>query len=90
MFRAGKRSAQASAHLVPQDGFLWLFAIYIILAWANRSAHGVGKWFAKFRTGKFRPGIAFRDRLYESVPFTGKRRRRSETGIKDYQSFEEM
>ena len=21
--------------------------------------HGVGKWFAKFRTGKFRPGIAF-------------------------------
>ena len=41
MFRAGKRSAQASARLVPQDGFLWLFAIYIILAWANRSAHGV-------------------------------------------------
>ena len=27
--------------------------------WANRSVHGVGKWFAKFRTGKFRPGIAF-------------------------------
>ena len=26
---------------------------------ANRSVHGLGKWFAKFRTGKFRPGIAF-------------------------------
>ena len=26
---------------------------------ANRSVHGVGKWFAKFRTGKFRPAIAF-------------------------------
>ena len=24
-----------------------------------RSVHGVGKWFAKFRNGKFRPGIAF-------------------------------
>ena len=29
-----------------------LFTIY-------HSAHGVGKWFAKFRTSKFRPGIAF-------------------------------
>ena len=27
--------------------------------WANRSLHGLGKWYAKFRTGKFRPGIAF-------------------------------
>ena len=26
---------------------------------ANRSVHGLGKWFAKFRTGKFRPEIAF-------------------------------
>ena len=59
-------------------GFLWL----------NRSVHGEGKWFAKFRTGKCRPGIAFRDHLYESVPFTGKQPRRPETGIKD--SFEEM
>ena len=24
-----------------------------------QSVHGVGKWFAKFRNGKFRPGIAF-------------------------------
>ena len=29
------------------------------LARANHSVHGVGKWFAKFRTGKFRPEIAF-------------------------------
>ena len=27
--------------------------------WANRSVHGLGKWCAKLRTGKFRPGIAF-------------------------------
>ena len=27
--------------------------------WADQSVHGVGKWFAKFRPGKFRPGIAF-------------------------------
>ena len=26
---------------------------------ANHSVHGVGKWFAKFSTGKFRPGITF-------------------------------
>ena len=25
----------------------------------DRSVHGLGKWYAKFRTGKFRPGIAF-------------------------------
>ena len=27
--------------------------------WANWSVHGLGKWYAKFRTGKFRTGIAF-------------------------------
>ena len=27
--------------------------------WVNHSVHGVDKWFAKFRTGKFRAGIAF-------------------------------
>ena len=32
-----------------------LFTIYI----ANRSVDGLGKFNAKFRTGKFRPGIAF-------------------------------
>ena len=26
--------------------------------WANRSVHSLSKWFAKFRTGKFRLGIA--------------------------------
>ena len=26
---------------------------------ANRSVQGLGKWYAKFRIGKFRPGIAF-------------------------------
>ena len=54
--------------------------------WANRSVHGLGKWYAKFRTGKFRPGFAFTT-LCESVPFIGKRPRRPETGIKD--GFEE-
>ena len=56
------------------------------LTWANRSVHGLGKWYAKFRTGKFRPGFAFTT-LCESVPFIGKRPRRPETGIKD--GFEE-
>ena len=28
--------------------------------WANRSVHGLGKWYTKFRTGKFRPGFAFK------------------------------
>ena len=27
--------------------------------WANRLVHCLGKWYAKFRTGKLRPGIAF-------------------------------
>ena len=27
--------------------------------WANRSVYGLGKWYAKFRTGKFSYGIAF-------------------------------
>ena len=35
----------------------WSVSSRFILA--NRSIRGVGKWFAKFRTGKFRPGIAF-------------------------------
>jgi len=26
--------------------------------WANQLVHGLGKWYVKFRTGKFRPGIA--------------------------------
>ena len=33
----------------------WLFTIYM----ANRSVYGLGKWYAKFRTGKFSSGIAF-------------------------------
>ena len=35
-----------------------LFTIYSC-TWENRSVHGSGKWYAKFRTDKFRPGIAF-------------------------------
>ena len=27
--------------------------------WVNRSVYGLGKWYAKFRTGKFSSGIAF-------------------------------
>ena len=56
--------------------------------WANQSVHGLGKWYAKFRTGEFRPGIVRVYHLYKSVPFTEKRPRRSETGIKD--GLEEM
>ena len=29
------------------------------MTWANQSVHGLGKWYSKFRTSKFRPGIAF-------------------------------
>ena len=32
--------------------------------WANRSVHGLVKWFAKLRTGKFRPGI--RDHRFDA------------------------
>ena len=31
----------------------------LLFTWANRSVHGLGKWQAKFRAGKFHPGIAF-------------------------------
>ena len=48
------------------------------------SVHGLGKWFAKFRTVNFVPDY----HLYKSVSFTGKRPRRPETGIK--YGFEEM
>ena len=29
------------------------------VTWANWSVHGLGKWYAKFMTSKFSPGIAF-------------------------------
>ena len=29
------------------------------LIWANRSVHGLGKCYSKFRTSRFHPGIAF-------------------------------
>ena len=32
---------------------------FLAFTWANRSVHGSGKWYAKFRSGKFRPEIAF-------------------------------
>ena len=32
-----------------------MFTIYM----GNRSVYGLGKWYAKFRTGKFSSGIAF-------------------------------
>ena len=55
--------------------------------WVNRSVHGLGKWYAKFSAGKFRPGIAFTI-CNKSVPFTKKRPRRPEPGIKN--DFEKM
>ena len=47
------------------------------------SVHGLGKWQAKFRTGKQRPGIALIYYLHKSVSFTEKRPRKPETDIKD-------
>ena len=35
------------------------FICCLPFTWANRSVHGLGKWYAKFRAGKFRPGIVF-------------------------------
>ena len=31
----------------------------MLFRWENRSDHSLGKWYAKFRTGKFCPGISF-------------------------------
>jgi len=59
----------------------------LLFAWVNRSVYGSGKWYAKFRTGKF-PSRNRVYHLYESVPFTGKWPRSPETGVKD--GFEEM
>ena len=53
--------------------------------WANRSVHSLSKWFAKFRTGEFRPGIAI---TISTISTDQLRPRRPETGIKD--GFEEM
>ena len=36
-----------------------LKGFYHAFPWANRSVHSLGKWKAKFRTGKFHSGIAF-------------------------------
>ena len=51
------------------------------------SIHGLGKWYAKFRTGKFRPGIAVTI-CTNRFNLPKKRPRRPEPGIKD--GFEEM
>ena len=59
----------------------------LLFTLANRSVHGLGKWWAKFKTIKFRPGITFTISVYKSVPFTKKWPRRPEHGIKD--GFEE-
>ena len=45
-------------------------------AWASRSVHGEGKWYAKFRTGKFWSSRNLVYHLCKSVPFTGKWPRR--------------
>ena len=50
----------------------------------NRSVYGLSKWYAKFRTGKCRPGIPFTICTNQfTVPFTEKQPRWPETGIKD-------
>ena len=51
------------------------------------SIHGLGKWYTKFRTGKFRPGIAVTI-CTNRLNLPKKRPRRPEPGIKD--GFEEM
>ena len=43
--------------------------------WANRSVHSLGKWYSKYRTGKFNPGNRVYH-LYKSNPFTEKRPRK--------------
>ena len=37
----------------------YVYVVYHYFTWANQSVLGLGKWYAKFRSGKFRPGIAF-------------------------------
>ena len=43
----------------------WNFLEFVVnggclpFTWANRQVYGLGKWYAKFRTGKFSSGIAF-------------------------------
>ena len=42
--------------------FVWKTEKSVVIyscTWENRSGHGLGKWYAKFRTGNFRPRIAF-------------------------------
>ena len=65
----------------------YVYVVYHYFTWANQSVHGLGRWYANFRSGKFRPGIAFTI-LYKSVSFSEKRSRRPKTGIKF--GFEEM
>ena len=60
------------------------YRLFTILYEQTGRSTVLGKRYANFRTGKFRPGIDVY-RLYESVPFIGKRP--LETGIKD--GFEE-
>ena len=52
-------------------------------SWDYQSVDGLGEWYAKFRTGTFRPGIAAFTFLYNSFPFIKKQLRRPESGIKD-------
>ena len=35
------------------------YNVSLPFTWANWSVHGLGKWYAKFMTSKFSPGIAF-------------------------------
>lgn len=53
-------------------GKAWLFTIHIHMGKLVGSRFGQG---AKFKSGKFRPGIAGVYYLYKSVPFTAKRAR---------------
>ena len=41
--------------------------VFSLFTWANRSVHGLVKWFAKLRTGKFRPRI--RDHRFQEIIF---------------------
>ena len=55
--------------------------------WANQSVHGLGKWYAKFRTGNFVPESCLLF-VQISFSFSEKRPRRREDGVKD--DFEKM
>ena len=63
----------------------WLHRLFTIFM-GNWLVHGLGKWYAKFRTGKFHPGVAFT--TWTKHFHYQKTAAKPEIGIKD--GFEDM